>query len=109
MAFSHRVATLVALVLVPVSVAGMSHVLGEDPPAPVVAPDVELAPSSGPTAPRDTGQAPAPDEEVAPRPRPTETPLHDDDRRQPDHGDDRHDDDGNGDDWNDDGDDWDDD
>lgn len=81
MAFAHRVAALAAVVLIPVTIAGTSHVLGDDAPPPDVVPDVELADPPG-ESPSGPGSPTAPpDEEVVPRPRPTETSLHDDDRR----------------------------
>ncbi|WP_226961379.1 MULTISPECIES: small secreted hydrophilic protein [Streptomyces] len=90
MAFSHRVAALAAVVLIPVTIAGASQVLGDDAAPPDVAPDVRLGATSPPPSGTNSPTAP-PDEEVAPRPRPTETSLHDDDRRpgagQPDDGD----------------------
>ncbi|GAA3864926.1 small hydrophilic protein [Streptomyces sedi] len=103
MAFSHRLAVLAAVVLIPVTIAGASHVLGDDTSSPDVAPDVRLREPSEPAPSASTPPSEPPREDVAPRPRASETSLHDDERPP---GQDAPDDDDR---WDDDGDDGDDD
>ncbi|ARQ68332.1 hypothetical protein [Streptomyces marincola] len=93
MAFSHRMAALAAVVLIPVGIAGTSYLLSDDPAPPAVPSDVELEEPSPPGTP--------PREEVAPRPDPTEGPIDENHPQNPDsptgggqHGDDDFDDDG---------------
>ncbi|ONK11011.1 hypothetical protein [Streptomyces sp. MP131-18] len=99
MAFSHRMAALAAVVLIPVGIAGTSYLLSDDPEPPAVPSDVELEEPS-PTVP--------PNEEVVPGPDPTEVPIDGHDQQHLDDGDDTDDDrdddgdeDGDGDDFDD--------
>ncbi|WP_049569817.1 hypothetical protein [Streptomyces sp. SBT349] len=80
MAFSHRMAALAAVVLIPVGIAGTSYLLSDDPDPPTVPSDVELGEPTTPPAPPPTEE---PREEVVPRPSATEGSLDDDDAYDP--------------------------
>lgn len=71
MAFSHRMATLAAVVLIPVGIAGTSFLLSDDPEPPRVPSDVELRDPAPPAAP--------PHEEIVPGPSPTAGSIDDTD------------------------------
>ncbi|MDT0306815.1 small secreted hydrophilic protein [Streptomyces sp. DSM 44917] len=71
MAFSHRMATLAAVVLIPVGIAGTSFLLSDDPEPPRVPADIELRDPAPPAAP--------PHEEIVPGPSPTAGSIDDTD------------------------------
>ncbi|MEU9900923.1 small secreted hydrophilic protein [Streptomyces phaeochromogenes] len=78
MVFSHRMAALAAVVVIPLGIAATSYALTDSPEAPKVPPKVELesgSPSATPT-PTGTSSTPAstPSDEVVSRP-----PVSDDD------------------------------
>jgi hypothetical protein len=106
MTFTHRMATLAAVVLIPVGIAATSYLLSDDPPEPSVPSEVELSedpslsdqrqdPGSGSPddttgenpgespheSPGDTGSGTPsePNEEVVPRPSATEGSIDEDD------------------------------
>ncbi len=128
MTFSHRMATLAAVVLIPVGIAGTSYLLSDEPETPSVPSEVELeeprdgtptggavestappegdastGPSSDPSESNQPDESNQPNEEVVPPPSASEESL-DDDRDDTDDGndgggsDDGNDDDAEGDD-----------
>ncbi|WP_221355549.1 small secreted hydrophilic protein [Streptomyces beigongshangae] len=100
MVFSHRIAALAAVVVIPLGIAATSYALTDSPESPKVPPKVELGSGSPPVTPTATKPA------ATPTPTPTTTPSDqvvsrppvsdDDDDDGP--GDDARDDDGPGDD-----------
>jgi hypothetical protein len=83
MTFSRRMATLAAVVLIPVGIAGTSYLLTEDPEPPSVPSEVELDETQR-EGPQDGTRSPSPSatptEEVVPRPSATEGSINDDDQ-----------------------------
>jgi hypothetical protein len=89
MTFSRRMATLAAVVLIPVAIAGTSYLLTEDPEPPSVPSEVELDETQREQG-GDQGQdqdgtrspspSATPTEEVVPRPSASEGSIHDDDQ-----------------------------
>ncbi|MEO3750398.1 small secreted hydrophilic protein [Streptomyces sp. B6B3] len=102
MTFSHRMATLAAVVLIPVGIAGTSYLLSDEPEKPSVPSEVELedprdgtptggdaestappdgdastGPSSDPSESHQPDESNEPHEEVVPAPSATEGPLGD--------------------------------
>ncbi|GAB2877771.1 small secreted hydrophilic protein [Streptomyces mayteni] len=82
MTFSRRVATLTAVVLIPIGIAGTSFLLGDDLETPSVPAEVDLEQTPGggaePTAPDAPPSEPSePREDVVPRPSPTEGSVDD--------------------------------
>ncbi|TDC68137.1 small secreted hydrophilic protein [Streptomyces hainanensis] len=87
MTFSRRVATLTAVVLIPIGIAGTSFLLGDDLETPSVPAEVDLQPTPGggaddrpgedtePTAPDASPSDPRQD--VVPQPSPTEGSVDD--------------------------------
>ncbi|WP_151484316.1 small secreted hydrophilic protein [Streptomyces albicerus] len=74
MVFSHRMAALAAVVVIPLGIAATSYALTDSPESPKVPPKVELdsgSPSATPTSPKPTA---TPSDEVVSRP-----PVSDDD------------------------------
>ncbi|MFD5321792.1 small secreted hydrophilic protein [Streptomyces sp. NPDC127098] len=101
MTFTHRMATLAAVVLIPVGIAGTSFLLSDDPADPSVPSEVELERVGDEQGGADTGGGgeaetssptePAPPrEDVVPQPSPTEGSV--DDSPDDDAGDDADDD-----------------
>jgi hypothetical protein len=83
MTFSRRMATLAAVVLIPVGIAGTSYLLTEDPEPPSVPSEVELDETQRegpPDGTRSPSPSATPTEEVVPRPSATEGSINDDDQ-----------------------------
>ncbi|MFD3380874.1 MULTISPECIES: small secreted hydrophilic protein [unclassified Streptomyces] len=77
MVFSHRMAALAAVVVIPLGIAATSYALTDSPESPKVPPKVELesgSPSATPTSTASPTAAPTPSDEVVSRP-----PVSDDD------------------------------
>ncbi|WP_055615923.1 hypothetical protein [Streptomyces phaeochromogenes] len=77
MVFSHRMAALAAVVVIPLGIAATSYALTDSPESPKVPPKVELesgSPSSTPTSTASPTATPTPSDEVVSRP-----PVNDDD------------------------------
>ncbi|MFD9189703.1 small secreted hydrophilic protein [Streptomyces phaeochromogenes] len=77
MVFSHRMAALAAVVVIPLGIAATSYALTDSPESPKVPPKVELesgSPSSTPTSTASPTPTPTPSDEVVSRP-----PVSDDD------------------------------
>ncbi len=80
MVFSHRMAALAAVVVIPLGIAATSYALTDSPESPKVPPKVELDSGSPSTTPTSTSSAtpskptPTPSDEVVSRP-----PVSDDD------------------------------
>ncbi|WAU80129.1 small secreted hydrophilic protein [Streptomyces sp. Qhu-G9] len=78
MVFSHRMAALAAVVVIPLGIAATSYALTDSPESPKVPPRVELesgSPSAAPTSAKPTPTpTPTPSDEVVSRP-----PVSDDD------------------------------
>ncbi|MEV0930061.1 small secreted hydrophilic protein [Streptomyces phaeochromogenes] len=77
MVFSHRMAALAAVVVIPLGIAATSYALTDSPESPKVPPKVELesgSPSSTPTSTASPTATPTPSDEVVSRP-----PVSDDD------------------------------
>jgi hypothetical protein len=81
MAFSRRIATLAAVVAIPLGIAATSFALTDSPEAPKVPPKVELDKEVSSPAPTPTSTRPSatPSDEVVPRPPVTDGPASDDD------------------------------
>ncbi|MEV0552968.1 MULTISPECIES: small secreted hydrophilic protein [Streptomyces] len=77
MVFSHRMAALAAVVVIPLGIAATSYALTDSPESPKVPPKVELesgSPSATPTSAASPAPTPTPSDEVVSRP-----PVSDDD------------------------------
>ncbi|WP_323183084.1 small secreted hydrophilic protein [Streptomyces phaeochromogenes] len=77
MVFSHRMAALAAVVVIPLGIAATSYALTDSPESPKVPPKVELesgSPSATPTSTAPPTPTPTPSDEVVSRP-----PVSDDD------------------------------
>ncbi|MGA6227260.1 small secreted hydrophilic protein [Streptomyces umbrinus] len=77
MVFSHRMAALAAVVVIPLGIAATSYALPDSPESPKVPPKVELesgSPSATPTSTASPTATPTPSDEVVSRP-----PVSDDD------------------------------
>ncbi|WP_332113023.1 small secreted hydrophilic protein [Streptomyces sp. ActVer] len=77
MVFSHRMAALAAVVVIPLGIAATSYALTDSPESPKVPPKVELesgSPSAAPTSTASPTPTPTPSDEVVSRP-----PVSDDD------------------------------
>ncbi|WP_326761023.1 small secreted hydrophilic protein [Streptomyces phaeochromogenes] len=77
MVFSHRMAALAAVVVIPLGIAATSYALTDSPESPKVPPKVELesgSPSATPTSTASPTPTPTPSDEVVSRP-----PVSDDD------------------------------
>ncbi|WP_307525355.1 small secreted hydrophilic protein [Streptomyces umbrinus] len=77
MVFSHRMAALAAVVVIPLGIAATSYALTDSPESPKVPPKVELesgSPSATPTSAASPTPTPTPSDEVVSRP-----PVSDDD------------------------------
>ncbi|MGI3231074.1 small secreted hydrophilic protein [Streptomyces sp. GTA36] len=77
MVFSHRMAALAAVVVIPLGIAATSYALTDSPESPKVPPKVELesgSPSATPTSTTSPTATPTPSDEVVSRP-----PVSDDD------------------------------
>ncbi|MEU0650027.1 small secreted hydrophilic protein [Streptomyces umbrinus] len=77
MVFSHRMAALAAVVVIPLGIAATSYALTDSPESPKVPPKVELesgSPSATPTSTVSPTATPTPSDEVVSRP-----PVSDDD------------------------------
>ncbi|MCR3732283.1 small secreted hydrophilic protein [Streptomyces phaeochromogenes] len=77
MVFSHRMAALAAVVVIPLGIAATSYALTDSPESPKVPPKVELesgSPSATPTSTASPTATPTPSDEVVSRP-----PVSDDD------------------------------
>ncbi|WP_149822598.1 small secreted hydrophilic protein [Streptomyces tailanensis] len=79
--FSRRIATLAAVVAIPLGIAATSFALTDSPEAPKVPPKVELEKGASSPAPTPTSTRPSatPSDEVVPRPPVTDSPADDDD------------------------------
>lgn len=73
MAFSHRLATLAAVVAIPLGIAATSYALTDAPRAPEVPPEVELTGGPGKTSDRPSGPASSPS--ASPSSTPSGTPT----------------------------------
>ncbi|MEU1279081.1 small hydrophilic protein [Streptomyces sp. NPDC005805] len=69
MAFTHRMATLAAVVAIPLGIAATSYALADDPASPRVPPAVELDTTPRPASPPADG----PGQESSPAPSPSGT------------------------------------
>ncbi|MFC8666692.1 small secreted hydrophilic protein [Streptomyces sp. NPDC057199] len=77
MVFSHRMAALAAVVVIPLGIAATSYALTDSPESPKVPPKVELesgSPSATPASTTSPTPTPTPSDEVVSRP-----PVSDDD------------------------------
>ncbi|QQM43867.1 small secreted hydrophilic protein [Streptomyces liliifuscus] len=77
MVFSHRMAALAAVVVIPLGIAATSYALTDSPESPKVPPKVELesgSPSATPASTASPTPTPTPSDEVVSRP-----PVSDDD------------------------------
>ncbi|MEU9961726.1 small secreted hydrophilic protein [Streptomyces sp. NPDC050982] len=71
MVFSHRMAALAAVVVIPLGIAATSYALTDSPESPKVPPKVELesgSPSATPTSTASPTPTPTPSDEVVSRP-----------------------------------------